>query len=50
MWSTVNVEVLHLIGPIKFALIQRERTWSNIFPNKKMNTLTFLVVDLLEKV
>ena len=48
MWSTVNVQVLHLIGPIKFVLIQGERTCRNLFSNKKMNTLTCFVVDLLK--
>ena len=43
------MEVLHLIGPIKFVLIQGERNCSNFFPNKKMNTLTVFVVDLLKK-
>ena len=42
------MQVLHLIGPIKFVLIQGERTCRNLFSNKKMNTLTCFVVDLLK--
>ena len=50
MWSTVNVEVLHLTGPVKFVLIQGERPCRNFFffSNKKMNTFTCFVVDLLK--
>ena len=48
MWSTVNVEVLHLTGPVKFVLIQGERPCRIFFSNKKMNTFTCFVVDLLK--
>ena len=43
------MEVLHLTGPVKFVLIQGERTCRNFFfSNKKMNTFTCFVVDLLK--
>ena len=48
MWSTVNLEVLHLTGPVKFVLIQGERTCRIFFSNEKMNTFTCFVVDLLK--
>ena len=40
------MQVFHLIGPIKFVLIQRERTCRNFYSNKKLNTLNCFV-DLL---
>ena len=36
------MQVFHLIGPIKFVLIQRERTCRNL------NTLTCFAVDLIK--
>ena len=40
------MEVLHLTGPV--VLIQGERTCRIFFSNKKMNTFTCFVVDLLK--
>ena len=42
------MEVLHLIGPIKFVLIQGERICRIFFSSKKMNTFTCFVVDILK--